>query len=291
MPFTDAMKVTVVLNRTAGGIAGQSESLIRRALHGASVAHVHVVKFDHKRPERQLHDLAKANRDILFVWGGDGTHRTALNALGRTPNNLVLLPGGTRNLLSRALHGTSDWRQVLQATMLDPKPRVLSAGLVGQERFYCALLAGAPAFFGNARESLRDGDLLSALNGAGKGMWAVEKMHLQVRIPSYDGLQPSPPLLTSCLVAIVGPMASNARMEAVTMKEVDLYSGLDVIWSSFMSGFRGRDGMTITPTEAFSVTYDGEDGIPTMLDGEPFNPGNQFEVTFIEQAAHCLAAR
>lgn len=285
------MKVTVVINPSAGGMTAQSEAQLRRALVASNVTHAHIVRLDLKHPDRQLHDLVKRRPDLLVVWGGDGTHRTALNAVGHEPNNLVLLPGGTRNLLSRALHGTSDWKEVLAAVLREPAPRVLPAGRIGDEMFYCALLAGAPALFGNARESLRDGDLLGALNGAGKGLWAVEKMQLEVSINGSQGLAGLAPVRTSCLVAIVGSMASNARMEVITMKEADLYTGLDAIWTSFMSGFRGREGMAITPVESFCVTYAGEDGIPTMLDGEPFQPGRQFRAEFVEHGAYCLAAR
>lgn len=260
------------------------------ALRDAGVRHHHVVRLDQRNPVRQMQTLSAERQDFIFVWGGDGTHRTALNAIGREPSNLVLLPGGVRNLLSRSLHGTGDWKQVLRDVLRSPKSRTVAGGLIGDEFFFCALLAGAPALFASAREGVRDGDLFGALNAASRGVWAIENMQLHIRIGGQPAAAFGPPLQTSFVSALVGLMAANARMEVVTLKKPNLYTGLDVVWSSFQSGFRGNEDVTIAPAEGFAVEHSAAEDIPAVADGEPLTVGRQFSVQFVEHAAHALIA-
>ena len=51
---------------------------------------------------RCLADVAQDGTDLLVIYGGDGTCRAGA------------LPGGTMNLLPKALYGTTDWAVALE---------------------------------------------------------------------------------------------------------------------------------------------------------------------------------
>jgi hypothetical protein len=156
-------RVIAVVNTAAGGTGAHSIDRMRHALQRLGIHRADVVSFDFDNGHSQLRELGSREHDFLLVRGGDGTHRTALNATGLKPSRLVLLPGGTMNLLSRSLHGSAPWDKALQTVLAAPMSRLLPAGEVDGERFFCALLAGAPARFAQARESLRHGELGRAM--------------------------------------------------------------------------------------------------------------------------------
>ena len=58
-----------------------------------------------KEMERFFAETAGQKLDILIVLGGDGTIRRAADACTETSSYLIALPGGTMNMLPRALYG------------------------------------------------------------------------------------------------------------------------------------------------------------------------------------------
>jgi diacylglycerol kinase family enzyme len=70
------------------------------------------------------------------------------------------------NLLPNTVHGQKGWEEVLRDVIRSPRRKSLPAGEVNGQKFYCAMLAGAPARFAEARESLRRGDLGKAATEA-----------------------------------------------------------------------------------------------------------------------------
>jgi hypothetical protein len=225
---------------------------------------------------------------MLLVWGGDGTHRTALDAVGREPSPLLLLPGGTRNLLAKSIHGPQAWSDVLSLVWRDAKSTLLPAGELGGERFFCAMLAGAPAYFADAREHLRDGDFGGAATRLGDAIAAAGALKLAVKYGSSQDatLRILPP--TSLVAALVGPLSSR-RMEIATLKRPTVWGALDAAWSSFHAGFRHAADVMITAADVLEVSQEGAQ-LPAMLDGEPMVISGKLRVTFVEQGGFCLAA-
>jgi diacylglycerol kinase family enzyme len=286
----NSMKVSVVVNRAAGGIRGDSDAHLLQVMRSAGLDSVDIADFDRVSATQQLCRLAAQSPDFLVVWGGDGTHRTALNSVGRQPSNLVLLPGGTRNLLAKSLHGAETWDRILPAVLAAPRQHVLPAGQIDSERFFCAMLAGAPAVFAGARESLRDGDLGAALNEVGTALEAAQDMRLIVRAGDSAGVEIARLPPTSIIGALVGFLARNSRMEAIALNNPSLLSALDVIWSSFHSGFHHLQRVSVIPADTLIIENEGGSDIPTILDGESLGVGAGFQVRFVERGGYCLTA-
>ena len=83
--------------------------------------------------------------------GGDGTIRRAAEACTETSSYLIALPGGTMNILPRALYGDVSWEDALKNTLTAPSAKVLSGGRAMDRQFFVAAIIGACALGGIAR--------------------------------------------------------------------------------------------------------------------------------------------
>ena len=70
--------------------------------------------------ERSFAEAAGQKLEVLIVLGGDGTIRTAAEVCAEKGPYLIPLPGGTMNMLSRALYGDVAWEESLKIRSLLP---------------------------------------------------------------------------------------------------------------------------------------------------------------------------
>lgn len=151
------MKAISLVNCRAGSVGPNGVDRMRHALSGVSLDHAEIVEFDHENSAEQLKWLQEEEPDLVIVWGGDGTHRSVLDTLGRRTSQLLLLPGGTMNLLTKWLHGGQPWERVLWSVLGSPAPRMLPAGRIDGMHFFCAMIAGVPAQLAQVREDVQIG--------------------------------------------------------------------------------------------------------------------------------------
>jgi diacylglycerol kinase family enzyme len=282
------MKSIALFNPASGSVPADGGDKLLAALEAAGVHGPDLVEIDRSDCLGQLKQLAAAKPDLFVVWGGDGTLRSALGVVGKATPNLLLLPGGTMNLLTRSIHGEKTWEQVLADVLSAPKRTVLPAGQVNDEIFYCAMLAGAPAQLAEARESLRRGDLVKAAAEARVALETLGTLHLDAQYRDGYSFKEQRLPSTSIIGALVGPLAREHAMEIAALKEPTAGAALNVVWSSFISDWRNAPGMTIVP--ARSLTIEADNDIPTIVDGEAVEVGNSIHVKYIEEAAQCLTA-
>lgn len=115
--------------------------------------------------EEDLPDAAIAKAqglDLIVILTGDGTVSSAADALAGWDGTLLVLPGGTMNLLSNALHGTRGAEEIV-AAYLAGQGKALSVPMIRAGGFtaYCGIIAGPTALWGDVREDLRNRDLAS----------------------------------------------------------------------------------------------------------------------------------
>ena len=107
-------------------------------LTGAGVVEPKVWCGEAKEMERFFAEAAGQKLEVLIVLGGDGTIRTAAEACAEKGSYLIPLPGGTMNMLPRALYGNVSWEESLKKTLTAPSTKVLSARSgCEQTVFYC----------------------------------------------------------------------------------------------------------------------------------------------------------
>lgn len=168
------MRIVALVNPLAGSVPSDGVDQLKSAL--AALGHVDVEAFtlDVDNPTGQMEALNASEPDLFIAWGGDGTLRTALSATQDKPGDLLLLPGGTMNLLTKSIHGDLPWTEILDRALTDKHVAQLTAARANGETFYCAMLAGAPARMAEARESLRRGKLASMVAQATEALGALE---------------------------------------------------------------------------------------------------------------------
>jgi diacylglycerol kinase family enzyme len=214
--------------------------------------------------------------------------RSALTLAGQTPN-LLLLPGGTMNLLTKSIHGEKTWDVILKEVLARPRRKVIPAGRANDEHFYCAMLAGAPARLAEAREALRRGELVKAAAEARAALETLGNLNLEARYRDGYTFERSSLPPTSIVGVLVGPVARDAEMEVAALSEPTPGAALSVIWSSFISDWRSAPNVTVVPARSL-VIESGDGDIPVIIDGEAMEVGDVVRVSYVKEAAQCLTA-
>ncbi|MGQ0531545.1 MAG: diacylglycerol/lipid kinase family protein [Caulobacteraceae bacterium] len=153
-------KALVLLNEKAGGVTGNARTQLDDVLKNAGIEEFVII--DATRMSRRLFARC-AQFDAIIVLGGDGTARGAAENAPRNAPPLILLPGGTLNILPKALYGDLAWPEALVAALERGVEHRLPVGRANGEAFYVAGLFGAPTLLARARESVREGKPLQAL--------------------------------------------------------------------------------------------------------------------------------
>jgi len=134
---------------------------------------------------KQVGKLIDDGVDLLFVWGGDGMVQRCVDAVGKAPVTLAIVPAGTANLFASNLGIPKDLEQAVEIGLNGPR-RTLDVGSVNGERF--AVMAGT----GFDAEMIRgaDGgmkDRLGRLSYVVTGMRAIRRDAVKTRV-EVDGM-------------------------------------------------------------------------------------------------------
>ena len=122
------LKVGAIINTSSGSCDLESEEKMLNTLKGAGIVEPRIWcgRADQMAPF--FAEAAGQKLDVLIVLGGDGTIRTAAEGCTEEGPYLIPLPGGTLNMLSRALYGDVSWEDALKNMLAAPSVRVLSGG-------------------------------------------------------------------------------------------------------------------------------------------------------------------
>jgi diacylglycerol kinase family enzyme len=93
---------------------------------------------DPTKLDKAVEDARAAKPDLLVVLAGDGTARAAATLAGSSGPLIAPLPGGTMNMLPKALYGTTDWKEALHLALTEGVERPVAGGEVDGVGFFCA---------------------------------------------------------------------------------------------------------------------------------------------------------
>jgi diacylglycerol kinase family enzyme len=277
-------RIVVVLNRASGSWTATCEHEVERLLREADLTDAIVLGAAPIEIEATL-DRAIADAEVLVVLGGDGTIRSAAEKLLGKSTILVPLPGGTMNMLPRALYGDRPWRTALADTLDHPEIHTVSGGMAGDRAFFVAALFGAPTLWADAREAAREGHLLEA---AQKSVTAARRSMaepLEYRFGALSG--------SAEAVAVVCPLVSRVLdenelcLEAAAIDTTTAGDALRLGFHALMDDWRLDPA--VTRAKITSATISGHGGLPVILDGERVKMGRDVEVRFLPLAFRALA--
>jgi len=279
------LKVGVIINTSSGSYDSESEQKMLSILTGAGVVNPKVWCGEAKEMERFLAEAAGQKREVLIVLGGDGTIRTAAEACAEKGSYLIPLPGGTMNMLPRALYGNVSWEEALKKTLTAPLTKVLSGGQVANKRFFIAAIVGAPALWTQPRESMREGNIADAIK---KGSVAFRRMfEAKVQYLISGGAKGE-----TEGVALICPLISEEMSDSDQALEaaiIDVESAAEMIGLATTAAFgKWRDDKNILLTKTKRVDVQSSKEIPATLDGEKVNLGRSAEIVFVSKALTVL---
>lgn len=281
-----AGRIVAVFNIGSGscdaGAHDQAQRIFEEA--GFQEVDIHVVE-----PSEVGDALRRAvsNADVLVVLGGDGTIGGAATLCGEAGPLLIPLPGGTMNMLPKALYGTADWPSALKATLAAPEIKTVSGGDAEGHRFYCAAIFGAPSLWADAREAVREGDLVEA---AKRAVTATRRSLSDAIDYEFGAMSGS-----ADAVAVICPLISQAMdgheaaLEAVALDPGTAAGLFGLAFHAAFDGWRNDPSVTRAKVRCVEVLAHGE--IPAILDGEKVQIERHAKITFLPTAFRALVPR
>jgi diacylglycerol kinase family enzyme len=163
-------RLWLVVNDASGSNNADAIAQLKRGCHGAGLAIDRIVAF----PDQPLPTPARldsAGIDLVAVFAGDGTVNALAKELAGWGGAVLVLPGGTMNLMYHRLHGDADMQEVVALVAAGDakavRPGVIECG-AGLALADC--LAGPGTHWFEVREALRESDLIGL---AGKAASAI----------------------------------------------------------------------------------------------------------------------
>ena len=217
--------------------------------------------------------------------------RAALDAVGQATPNLLLLPGGTMNLLTGPSTATRRGTQVLKDVLAGPKRRMLPAGKVNDEHL---LLRHAGRRACPLRRSARG----PAPRRTGQG---------GVRSARRAGNTRQRSISTRAIATATLSRRAGFRRPASSACSSDRWlakhemESRRACRSHARAGRSTSSGRPLSPTGAMrpglqscrhaSLVIESDDGdIPVIVDGEAIEAGDTVRVSYVKEAAQCLTA-
>lgn len=224
--------------------------------------------------------------DLLVIIAGDGTARCAAEMAGMDGPLVAPLPGGTMNMLPRALYGDRDWETALKDTLEDGRVRPVSGGEVGGHRFYVAALLGAPALWALAREAVRERRFDLAFRRAKRAARRAFSGRLRYSIEGG-------PLQKAEALSLMCPLVSRALddedhvLEAAALDPQGAADAFRLGVRTLRGNWRKDPAVEVFRCRFAKAWAAGL--IPASIDGEPIRLPRHVDIRYLPEAFRALA--
>jgi len=282
--MSDPRRIWLIANASSGSNDEEAVTLLEETCGhaGFHVAYrTHFPRYDLPTPAM----LAAAEIDLVAIFAGDGTLNATILHLAGWDGAVLVLPGGTMNLLYHRLHGSRDMGEVIRAAAAGETSLARPTIVRGtQGSALAGLMAGPGTSWSHVREAMREssiigmaehtiGALEQTLGGAmiacaEPALGRREGYPLVLLDPTDDGIQ---------VVAYHADTASQYLEQSLALLKRD-----------FREGPHDRLGLTQR------IVLESTDGQPfgVLVDGEPAEPdGNRAEFVLARCEVDLLATQ
>ncbi|UVI40010.1 diacylglycerol kinase family protein [Qipengyuania spongiae] len=207
-------------------------------------------------------DLDSAGVQLLVIYTGDGTLNAAIAALDGWGGAVLVLPGGTMNLLSKRLHGDRENEEIIETVAggggrrVRPIMACCEAGTA-----LAGLLVGPGTRWGSVREAMREFDIAGMASGAAEAMAEMTGDAMVCAADPALGSQEGYPLIE------MTPGEHGIQLDAFYADTPGDFAaqGWAILRRSFREGPHKRLGVVE------QITIESADGSPLelLIDGEP----------------------
>lgn len=232
-----------------------------------------------ERPVRDAAEAKAQNLGLIVVLSGDGTLAAVAESLAGWEGTLLILPGGTMNLLSRALHGERTAQEIVRA-YLDGQGSILRPPVIiaGEITAYTGMIVGPTAAWGNVREALRNLDLTALADQVPAALSATfdsPGVRLAGEEQDYPAIFVEPSLAG---LRAYGVLASGAG---------DLFRHG---WAWLAGDFRDGPSEPLGTAAQLSMQSEGE-RLDLLVDGETADTKSPLDVKLGRSGVHFFAAQ
>lgn len=282
-PHVEIRRVVILVNPLSGSVGPRAVAEVE-AIMADYPCEAEVVELVGDTMDAQISTALASSPDVLFVLAGDGTARAAGSKAGPGGPLVAPLPGGTMNMLPRALYGTTDWKAALRNAIETGAPRCVSGGTVEGQAFYCAAIFGSPALWAPAREAMRTGKLSLAWTYGRRALRRAFSGKIRVELDGGKARK-------SEALVLISPMISRAMdetvgLEAAAMDPADAAQAFRLAATALFSDWRQDPSVMTQPAKRIRIR--ARSRIPAVLDGEPLLLPHDTTVTFIPRAFQAL---
>lgn len=275
--------VVAVVNARAGSVGPTAAEKLEAILRERCTA-VSVLSPEPDAMNAAMGEAIAARPDAVIVLGGDGTARHAAELAGPKGPPLILLPGGTMNVLPKALYGARDWADALTAALDHGTVRDLPGARAADHLFFVAGIFGSPARVARAREAVREGKLFAAI---ARFKHAYDRAFSH-RLRARRDLLPE---RRAEAVAILCPLFSKVegadRLETAMLDPAGALSAFRLGIGALTGAWRTDSATDIRTCRSTEIR--SNEALPAVLDGEPVRFGQRVRVTAVPVAARVIA--
>jgi diacylglycerol kinase family enzyme len=279
------LRLGAIINTSSGGCDLESEQKMLNIFKAAGIVEPKMWCGGADQMERAFAEAFGQKLEVLVVLGGDGTIRTAAERCADEGRYIIPLPGGTMNMLPRALYGDVSWEDALKNTLAAPSAKVISGGRVADKQFFVAAVVGAPVLWTEARESVREGDIVDAIEKGGVAFQNMFETKVQYLISGESKGEAE-------ALALICPLISEEMSDsehALEAAVIDVKNAAEVIGLATAAAFgKWRDDKDILLTKTKRVDIRSDSDMPAILDGERVNLGCSAEINFVSKAVTVL---
>ena len=278
----------MLVNPLSGGV-GAEAAADAAAILADYACESSIVELDQNNFDTEVDAAVAEAPDLLIVLAGDGTAGTIASRAGPDGPLVAPLPGGTMNMLPKALYDTADWKAALRLALEQGTVRNIAGGEIsdtdGCHTFYCAAILGSAALWAPAREAVRTGRLKLAWVYGRRALRRAFSGRLRYVLDGVAGHQ------TEALV-LISPTISRAvgetdGLEAAAMNPADAGQAIRLAAHALFNGWRQDPSVRTTATHCASVR--SRSRIPAVIDGEPTLLRHEANIRFIPRAFRALA--
>lgn len=260
--MTRARDIWLVCNTASGSNDAEALAAVVSALDRAGLRIARRITFPDE-PAPSAGDLRAAGIDALAVFAGDGTVNAVVTGLFGWEGLIHVLPGGTKNLLARRLHGDARPAEILGRLDTGLTRRVRPAIL--QSRHGPALtgvIAGPGTAWNTVREALREAAVGDVVQGIFEAVATMEEQ------PNIRCAQPACGRDAGYVAITLTPTEAGIETNgyyAETLAD-NARQGAALLQRDFRSGPHEWLGLHQT----IRLELRGEAGMGLLIDGEPF---------------------
>ena len=285
-PHAALKRVVMLVNPLSGGVGPRAQAEAETLLAGYPLE-AEIVVLEGSSIDSQIEAAFAAKPDLLVVLAGDGTARAVASRAKPGGPLIAPLPGGTMNMLPKALYGTADWKLALKRALEEGEPQPVSGGMVAGEAFYCAAILGSPALWAPAREAMRVGKLGLAWQYGRRALKRAFSGRLKFSLDGGERRRAES-------LVLISPMISKALdkpvgLEAAAMDPTHAVEAFRLAAHALFDDWRHDPAVSTKAAKRIDVK--ARSRIPAVIDGEPTLLSHETRIDFVADAFHALAPK